>query len=207
MSEAKPDRTEMWKAIKWVAIFLVVCLAAFGIWKAWSVATAPARVVGDAAGSVKTSVSNVVNRLDVHVKSQKRLNQYSDKAFTVLNDLSETEPSTLKERTFRLTNFKGAENKLCQLEYDFGQGAFPVYVAADNKAHQAAKAVGAKADRLIRIVIVSPAQTLGLNVEYEEQKEDWVLSWRPSSINKPYEDDWAAGPILDILKSVPKACK
>ena len=59
MSEAKPDRSEMWKAIKWVAIAFVGCLIAFGVWKAWSIVTAPARVVEDAAGSVKSSVGNV----------------------------------------------------------------------------------------------------------------------------------------------------
>ena len=54
----------------------------------------------------------------------------------------------------------------------------PVYLAADNKAHQAAKAVGAKTDRLIRIVIVSPEQTLGLNTEYKPDDKKWGLSWR-----------------------------
>ena len=206
MSEAKPDRSEMWKAIKWVAIAFVGCLIAFGVWKAWSIVTAPARVVEDAAGSVKSSVGNVVNRLDVKLESQKTFNRAAERSFKHLNDLSSTEPDSLKDRAFRLANLKGSENQVCKLSYDFGEGAVPVYLAADNKAHQAAKAVGAKTDRLIRIVIVSPEQTLGLNTEYKPDDKKWGLSWRTSSINKPYEDSWAEKPILEILKRSAKSC-
>ena len=126
MSEAKPDRSEMWKAIKWVAIAFVACLIAFGVWKAWSIVTAPARVVEDAAGSVKSSVGNVVNRLDVKLESQKSFNRAAEKSFKHLNDLSPTEPDSLKDRTFRLANLKGSENQVCKLTYDFGEGAVPV---------------------------------------------------------------------------------
>ena len=181
MSEAKPDRSEMWKAIKWVAIAFVACLIAFGVWKAWSIVTAPARVVEDAAGSVKSSVGNVVNRLDVKLESQKSFNRAAEKSFKHLNDLSPTEPDSLKDRTFRLANLKGSENQVCKLSYDFGEGAVPVYLAADNKAHQAAKAVGAKTDRLIRIVIVSPEQTLGCLLYTSPSPRDLSTSRMPSS--------------------------
>lgn len=207
MSEAKPDRSEMWKAIKWVCIAFVACLIAFGLWKAWSIATAPARIAENAAGSVKSSVGNVVNRLDVKLDHQKSFNRAAEKSFKTLDDLSPTEPENLKDRTFRLTNLKGLENRVCKLSYDFGKGAVPVYIAADNKAHQAAKAVGAKTDRLIRIVIVSPEQTLGLNSEYQPDDKKWGLSWRTTSINKPYEDSWAENPVVEILKRSAKSCK
>jgi len=207
MAEPKTDRTEMWKAIKWLVIAFIACLITFGVWKAWSIATAPARVVGDAAGSVKESVSGVVNRLDVPVKNTRRFNSAAEKAFAVLNELELSEPDGIKARTFRLTHMKGAQDKVCELSYDFGEGPIPVFVAADNKAHQGAKAVGAKADRLIRMVIVTPEQTLGLNTDYDVETKNWTLAWRPSTLKKPYEDSWAQAPILKILQSVSKSCK
>lgn len=207
MAEPKTDRTEMWKAIKWLVIAFIACLITFGVWKIWSVATAPARVVGDAAGSVKESVSDVVNRLDVPVKNSRRFNAAADKAFTVLNGMETSEPDGLKTRTFRLTHLKGAQDKVCQVTYDFGEGPIPVYVAADNKGHEAAKTVGAKTDRLIRMVIVTPEKTLGLNTEYNVETKNWDLAWRPSTMRKPYEDSWAQGPTLKILQSVSKRCK
>jgi len=148
-----------------------------------------------------------VNRLDVKLDHQKSFNRAAEKSFKTLDDLSPTEPENLKDRTFRLTNLKGLENRVCKLSYDFGKGAVPVYIAADNKAHQAAKAVGAKTDRLIRIVIVSPEQTLGLNSEYQPDDKKWGLSWRTTSINKPYEDSWAENPVVEILKRSAKSCK
>jgi len=47
---------------------------------------------------------------------------------------------------------------------------------------------------------------LGLNAEFDEDSGSWGLSWRTSSINKPHSDDWAGGPMTDILARVPKAC-
>jgi len=60
MADMKPDRTEMWKALKWVMILLVTLVIAFGAYKAWQIATAPARVVENAAGSVKSGTSALV---------------------------------------------------------------------------------------------------------------------------------------------------
>jgi len=207
MAEPKPDRTEMWKAIKWLVIAFIACLITFGVWKAWSIATAPARVVGDAAGSVKASVSDVMNRLDVPIKNKRRFNTTAEKAFVALNTMEISDPDGLKARTFRLTHLKGAEDKVCRVTYDFGAGAVPVYVAADNKGHKAAKTVGAKADRLIRIVIVTPEETLGLNTEYDVETKNWDLAWRPSSMKKPYEDSWAQEPVMHILRDVSRKCK
>ena len=207
MSEPKPDRTEMWKAIKWTIILLVGLLVAIGLFKAWQIATAPARAVEDAAGSVKSSANAVMNRLDVPITKQRRFDKVSEKAFTVLNNLEATPSDGVKTRGFRMTNFRGAQDRVCELSYDFGAGAVPVFVAADNAVHEAAKAVASDADRLIRIVVVSPAETLGLNAEFDEENGSWGLSWRTSSINKPHSDDWAEGPIMDILARVPRACR
>ena len=207
MSKPKPDRTEMWKALKWTLILLVCLVVSIGAFKAWQVATAPARVVGDAAGSLKSSASAVMNRLEVAIPKQRRFDKAATKAFTVLNALEETPPVSVKDRGFRLANFRGAQDRVCERSYDFGSGAIPVFIAADNSAHEAAKAIASNADRLIRIVIVSPEETLGLNAEYDEAAETWTLEWRPSSLNKPYPDSWAAEPTLNILSRVPKACK
>ena len=206
MSEAKPDRTEMWKALKWTIILLVGLLVAIGIFKAWQIATAPARAVGNAADSVKSSASAVLNRLDVPITKQRAFDKASTAAFSHLNDMPQIEPDGVKDRGFRLTNLRGAQNRVCEMSHDFGIGEIPVFLAADNAAHEAAKTVGSNADRLIRLVIVSPEETLGLNVEYDQDAGHWTLGWRSSSINKPYPDDWAEKPITAILKRVPKAC-
>jgi len=207
MADPKPDRTEMWKAVKWTMILLVALLGAVGAYKAWTVATAPARVVTDTAGSVKSGANAVLNRLDVPVSNQGRYNKLAAAAFSVLNDLDKTEPSDVKDRGFRMTNFRGAQNKICEMSYDFGAGDVPVFVAADNAAHAAAKSVASDADRLIRIVVVSPEETLGLKVIFDETSENWGLSWRRRSLSKRHSDEWAEGPMTDILARVPKACR
>jgi len=206
IDRAKTDRTEMWRAIKWTMILLVCLICAIGVYKAWQVATAPARVVGNTAGNVKSSASAVMNRLDVPVSKQKNFDRYADAAFTHLNLFPKTEADGVKGRGFRMTNLRGAEGRVCEMIYDFGSGDVPIYIAGDNKAHEAAKTVGSKADRLIRIVIASPEETLGLNAVYDEKTGHWSLGWRPTSINKRYPDEWAEKPISTILKRVPKDC-
>jgi len=207
MADPAPDRSEMWKALKWTMILLVGLLIAIGIFKAYQIATAPARVVSDAAGSVKLGATAVLNRLDVPITKQRRFDKTANAAFVVLNEMDATPPDGVKARGFRMANFRGAENRVCELSYDFGSGDVPVFIAADNAAHAAAKAIGSDADRLIRIVILSPEQTLGLNAEFDEEPNNWNLGWRPSSLNKPYPDDWAEGPMTNILASVPKLCR
>ena len=207
MSEPKTDRTEMWKAVKWTAILFVALLVAVGAFKAWQAVTAPARVVSDAAGSMKSGASAVMNRLDVPITKQRRFDKAAHNAFSVLNNLNEVAAEGVKARGFRMANFRGAEDRVCELSYDFGSGVVPVFIAADNAAHEAAKTVASDADRLIRIVVVSPEETLGLNAEFDEASGDWGLGWRKSSINKPYPDSWAEGPMTEILARVPKACR
>lgn len=207
MSEPKPDRSEMWKAVKWTMILLVALLVAIGVFKAWQIATAPARAVTDAADSVKSSAGAVMNRLDVSITKQRRFNTASSKAFSVLNEMVEAPAEGVKARGFRLANFRGAQDRVCELTHDFGAGPVPVFVAADNAAHEAAKTVASNADRLIRIVVVSPEETLGLNAEFIEDSGNWGLAWRTSSINKPYPDSWAEGPMTEILARVPKSCR
>lgn len=206
MSEPKTDRTEMWKALKWVAILIVTLLVAAGAYKAWSVVTAPARVVSGAADSVKSGAGAVLNRLEVPIKKQRAFNRVASNAFSHLNELAETTPANVKARGFRLTNLRGSQNKVCEMSYDFGAGEVPVYLAADNAAHESAKAVASTADRLIRIVVVSPEETLGLNAEFDEAAGHWTLAWRTSSINKPHPDDWAERPVTSILRRALKAC-
>jgi len=206
MAEPKPDRTEMWKALKWTMILLVALMVAVGAFKIWQAATAPARAISDAAGSVKSSADAVLNRLDIPISKQRRFNKASNDAFNVLNAMSEAPADGVKDRGFRMANFRGAQDRICELSYDFGAGKVPVFVGADNSAHEAAKAVGSDSDRLIRIVIASPEETLGLNAEFDDKTAQWGLGWRPSSLNKPYPDNWAESPVTKILANVPKAC-
>lgn len=207
MAEPKPDRTEMWKALKWTMILLVALLVTVGVFKAYQIATAPARVVGDATESVKSGASAVLNRLDVPISKQRRFDKAANDAFAVLNEMDERPADGVKARGFRMANFRGAQDRICELTYDFGSGDVPVFIAADNSAHEAAKAVGSNADRRIRIVVVSSEETLGLNAEFDADSGNWSLGWRPSSIKKPYPDEWAEGPMTDILASVPKSCR
>lgn len=196
----------MWKALKWTMILLVALIVAVGCFKAWQIATAPARVVSDAAGSVKSGASAVLNRLEVPITKQRRFDKAATRAFSVLNDMNETPPEGVKARGFRMANFRGAQDRICEFSYDFGGGDVPVFVAADNGAHEAAKAVASDAERLIRIVVVSPEETLGLKAEFDEDSGHWSLGWRTSSINKPHPDSWTEGPMTEILGRVPKAC-
>lgn len=207
MSEPKPDRTEMWKAVKWTMILLVVLIAAVGVYKAYQIATAPARVMSDAAGSMKSGASAVLNRLQVPIAKQRRFDAVANRAFTRLNTMEPVIAEGVKARGFRMANFRGAQDQVCELSYDFGTGEVPVFIAADNAAHEAAKAVASDADRLIRILIVSPEETLGLNAEFDQETQHWTLGWRPSSINKPYADSWAEGPMTDILGLAAKNCR
>jgi len=206
MSDNSAARTEMWKALKWTVILLVALTIAIGLFKAWQVATAPARVVSDAAGSVKSSAAAIMSRLEVPIQNQRKFDKAANTAFFHLNEMSETTPEGVKDRGFRMTNLRGAQNKVCELSYDFGDGNVEVVLAADNSAYAPAKAVGAKSNRLIRIIVVSPEQTLGLNAEYDETSENWSLGWRPSSVKKPYPDSWAEMPLREILTAVPKTC-
>jgi hypothetical protein len=202
----KPDRTEMWKALKWTIILLITLIAAFGVFKIWHVATAPARAVSDATSSVKASASAMMNRLEVPVRNERLFNKIADESFEYLNSMPEKPPAGVKDRGFRLANLRGAQDRVCEMSHDFGNGDVPVYLSADNAAHESANAVGSNADRLIRVVVVSPEQTLGLNVEYDQDADNWTLGWRPSSVNKPYPDDWAEGPMTEILARAPKSC-
>ena len=203
---AKTDRTEMWKALKWTMILLVCLVCAIGVYKAWEKLTAPARVVENAAGGVKSSASAVMNRLDVPISKQRNYDKVASAAFAHLNELPKSTAENVKARGFRMTNLRGAQGRVCEMSYDFGSGDVQIFLAADNKAHEAAKTLGSDADRFIRIIIVSPEETLGLNAEFDEAERHWTLGWRPSSINKPYPDEWAEAPISNILKRVPKAC-
>jgi len=206
MAEGKTDRTEIWKAVKWTMILLVMLIVAFGAYKAYKIATAPARVVESASESMKSSADSVLNRLDIPLKNQRRFQRTAEAAFAALHALPETAPDGVKDRGFRMANLRGSEDRICATEYDFGNGPVPAFLAADNKTYNAAKAVGASSDRLIRIVITSPEETLGLNAEYDAETERWSLTWRTSTVSIPYGPDWAEEPMTEILRQVPRGC-
>lgn len=207
MSDQEASRTEMWKTLKWGLILIVVLVIAACVFRAIHMASAPVRAVGSATESVKSGASAVMNRLDVPIKKQRAFDKAATAAFSHLNDLPQTEPENVKARGFRMANLRGAQSRVCELSHNFGTGDVPIFIAADNAAHEAAKAVASKADRLVRIIIASPKDTMGLHVEFDEASEHWDLSWRPSSINKPHPDSWAEGPMIEILRQVPKSCR
>jgi len=200
------NKVEMWRAVKWTLILCVTLVAAFCLFKVWRMATAPARAVETASETVKSGANAVFNRLDIPILKQRSFDRAANTAFSFLNEMAEIEPDGVKARGFRMANLRGSQNRVCEMTYDFGSGDVPIFVAADNAAHETAKAVASKADRLIRIVVVSPKETLGLNAEFDEEAKHWTLQWRPSSIHKAHPDDWAETPMTDILKRVPKNC-
>lgn len=206
MADPQANHTEMWRALKWTAILLITLVIAFGAFKIWQTVTAPARAVNDAAEAIKSNAGAVMNRLDIPIDDERRFNSAADAAFDHLNRIPERAPAGVKARGFRMANLRGAKNRVCEMSHDFGNGLVPVFLAADNAGHEAAKAVGSDADRLIRIVVVSPEQTLGLNAEYDVIARAWTLGWRPSSVKKPYPDVWAETPITKVLNLTPKAC-
>ena len=205
-------------AIKWVAIAVVTLTVAGGAFGVYKIVSAPAKAVGNAAGAVTETVktgtdkikqgsSEVMNRLDIPATNQAALNRAAETAFKALTTMVETDPDGMKERIYRRTNFSGHENRVCKLNVDFGAGAIPVSLAADNKAYATAKALGSKDGRLVRIVLTAGNTDIPLRTEWDAETQNWAMRWKATTIKKDVSDAVIEQRVLDVLGSAGKNCK
>jgi hypothetical protein len=205
-------------AVKWVAIAIVTLTLAGGVYGVYKVVSAPAKAVGNAAGAVTESVKSgtdkikqsgaeVINRLDITTTNQTALNRAAEAAFKSLNTMTASEPESMKDRIYRRTHFGGHENQVCLLEVKTGTVSIPVTLAADNEAHATAKALGAKDNRLIRMILTAGEEELALRTEWDEDSQNWVMRWKATTIKKEIGDDVAEDRIMDVLGAAAKGCK
>jgi hypothetical protein len=219
VSEAKDQetRSHMWKAIKWVAIAAICILFFFICYKVYRVVTTPARVVGNASetvgdvvksgtDAVKQGSSNIYNRLSIPVQDQRKLNRLSEAAFRTLSSMTPTKPEGVKERMLRASDLSGNQGQVCKMSLDFGSGPLEVYMAADNDAHETAKALGAKDDRIIRVVILTGADDLALNTSWDSEAKAWKMKWKATTVSKPATDETAEKRLFDVLGAASKRC-
>lgn len=205
-------------AIKWTAIAIVVIvlgLGGVGIYKAIS---APAKAIGNAADgmgdaiksgatSVKDGTSGLINRLVIPLDNQDEFDSFAEAAFTTVTDMATLEPTSIKDRAFKLKNFPGHEGRVCELSMRFGDTPLPVLIAADNKAYLTAKSLGSKTDRLMRILIRAEGDDIAFLIEWDAENESWVLKWKASTLKKPINDSEARSRIISALGRAASNCK
>jgi len=205
-------------AVKWIAIAVVTLTFAGGAFAAYKVISAPAKAVGNAAGvvteSVKTgadkikeSSSGVMNRLDIPTNNQRALNTAAESAFKALTTMAATEPDGVKDRIYRRTHFSGHENRICKIDVDAGTVSIPVSLAADNEAYATAKALGSNENRLIRMVLTAGDDDVALRTEWDEDTKTWVMRWKATTLKKPVSDIVAEERVMDVLSAAAKGCK
>ena len=204
--------------IKWVAIAFVALVILIISYTLYRTLSAPVRAVGSAAEgvsdavssgaeAVKDGASDIYNRLLIQTSNQRSLDRAAESAFKALSTMPPTEANGVRDNVFRRAHFVGAENKICSISPNFGNGPVDVIIAADNKAYATAKAVGAKSDRLLRMVIRTGADDIALNTSWDEDKNGWVMKWKATTVNKEIEDNVAEQRILDILTAASKNCR
>jgi len=205
-------------AIKWVAIAVVTLTFAGGGYMIYKAVTVPAKAVGDAAGAVtetvksgagkiKDSSSDVLSRLIIPVQNQTQFNAAAEAAFERLNTMAVSEPEGVKDRLFRAKNFSGHDGRICALTVDFGAGDLPVTLAADNEGYATSKALGSKNDRLIRMLLTAGDDTIGLRAEWDGELQGWVMKWKATTLKKPVEDSVAADRMLEVLGAAAAGCE
>lgn len=211
------DQTNVFSAIKWVCIAVVVLALTFVAYKAYRLVAAPAEAVGNAAegvtGAVKSGAdavkdrsSAVYNRLDIPAPNQRRLNRAAETAFAILTSLPATEAEGVKDGLIRMRHLGGHEGQVCTMAHNFGNGAIPVHIAADNDAYATSKSLGAQDDRRMRMVILTDSDDVAFKVEWDPQLSGWQMKWKATTVKKEIGNDMAAQRIMDILQAVKAAC-
>ena len=204
-------------AIKWVAIAVVTVTLTGGVYGIYKAVSAPAKAVGNAAGAVtetvktgtdkiKQSSSDVMNRLDIPTTNQIALSRTAEAAFKALTSMAETNPSGMKDRIYRRTNFAGHANRICKLVVNTEDVSIPVTLAADNEAYETSKALGAKDNRLIRIILTAGDKDIALRTEWDSKAQNWTMAWKATTLKKDVSDAVAEQRITDVLKAA-RACK
>ncbi len=212
-------------AIKWTAIAIVALTFAGLAYGTYKIIAAPAKAVGNAAGAVSDGVkagagkikdgagkikdggAGVINRLDIAVPDQFAFNALSEAAFTALATMEPTKADGVKDRMARAKNFGGHEGRVCKFTVDFGTGALPVTMAADNKSHATAKALGSQDDRQMRFILTAAGDDITVKVTWDNEKRLWTPGWKSTTLKKPIDDRIAAARARDVLIKAAKECR
>lgn len=205
-------------AIKWVAIAVVTLTFAGGAFAIYKAVSAPAKAIGNAAGtvteSVKTSAgkikdsgADVLNRLDIPTSNQTALNAVSEAAFKALTTMAATDPEGMKDRLYRRANFGGHEGRICKLNIDTGALSIPVTLAADNEAYTTAAALGSNDNRLIRMLLTAGDNDVALRAEWDEETKAWAMRWKATTVKKAVGDTVAEARVMDVLEAAASGCK
>ena len=217
-SDEQPlDKNNVLSMVKWLCIAFVALVVLLIAHKIYKIISAPAAVVEKAAdgmsdamksgtGVVKGGAASVLNRLVIPANDQEQLDLLAEAAFATLNTMEPKDPVGMKDRLFRRTNFGGNDGKVCTFEANFAEAPVPVHVAADNEAYAKAKALGAIADRLIRLVILVDDDDVSFNASWDETASEWEMKWKATTFKKPVDNAVAETRILDILETIPEKC-
>ena len=209
----KQHRIERHKTVRaglWLVALLVVAAILFGVYR---FVTAPVRAAKSGADSAVEAVDEVATRAltvrHVEVSRGRRFGRLAEAAHGVLVDYPESEPRDMADRAFRAANLRGAENRVCTFEMDFGDGPVTVHAAADNAAFATNRAMGGQDERQVRLVFTAGELSLGLNAEYDASLDEpgWQLLWRRrNAARKPLTDATAAQRAADALAAIPERC-
>ena len=216
-NETPLDKNSLMGMVKWLCIAFVALVILLIGHKIYKIITAPAAVVEKAADGMtdamktgtemaKESAVGVINRLVIPASDQSKVNSLSNSAFEKLTSMEPTAPEGMKDRLFRRTNFGGNEGKVCSFDATFGDAPVPVHVAADNEVYAKAKALGAKGERLIRMVILVGKDDVSFNTSWDAESDNWVIKWKATTVKKPVDDVVAESRVLDILQSIAEKC-
>ncbi|MEP3891492.1 MAG: hypothetical protein ABJN69_13615 [Hellea sp.] len=205
-------------AIKWVAIAVVTLTFAGGGFAIYKAVSAPAKAIGNAAGTVTESVktgagkikdsgADVINRLEIPTSDQAALNSLSEAAFKALTTMAATDPEGMKDRLYRRTHFGGHDGRICKLNITTQTLSIPVTLAADNESYATAKALGSNDNRLIRMVLTAGDDDVALRSEWDEEAKAWVMRWKATTMKKAVGDAVAQERLMDVLKAAAAGCK
>ena len=210
--ETKPQKPVVIKkhgwapTIKWVAIFLTMLLFFIVIYKAYRVASAPVRGVSTATEAVKAQADQIANRLEVKVKKERTFGQLSETAFETLTQYPVRKPININERMFWAQNLRASNHQVCRFDLDFGNGAIPLYAAANNKTYETARAVGSKENRIIRVHIITGSPGIGLRAYWDQGEKAWKMLWRRMTVDKSFNDETAQKTLRKVLEAIPENC-
>jgi hypothetical protein len=212
--QARIERHKTIRAILWVVALLIVAAVLFGVYR---FVTAPVRMAQNTTQTITQQVEETATAVLTHrhikVREGRRYSRMADRAHTILINLPETKPASLRDRTFRLAHLRGSQSKVCQFVMDFGAGPVPVWTAADNAEFTANRSLGGEASRQLRIIWETPTMILGVSVQYADKftQDDnaprWELLWRRrDSIQKPLTDAVVSERTMNALAAIPQQC-
>jgi len=217
-SKVADNASNAFGAIKWTAIAIVTIVIAGGAYGVYKVVSAPVKAVGNAteavtesvktgAEKIKESGADVANRLIVPTTQTAKFNRLSETAFAAVSSMTVTKPDGVKDRIFRTKNFNGNAGRVCNFDFNFGNGELPVTIAADNEAYASSKALGSNNNRMMRMIIEAGKDDLALSVVWDGAAQAWALKWKATTLKKTVNDKVAEQRALEVLGAASQICK